>query len=155
MNELDKDQILSDIKPFKADWIVNTDWWFGSTTAFKNAPLGYDVNVCMNEETNQIEAIVYALVKNEDNGHLEISKDTLFKFEIEIEIATWEQGNILTPIAIEEDAPFKIGTNYLITEVKEVEKEDKTVNVYTLNDHIDFKYTSHEISAYFKKAELS
>ena len=154
--ELTEDQILKDIELFRHKWITDTDWWFGSTTGFKNAPLGYDINIAHEEESKKIEAIIYALVPSkEDNGHLEISKDTLFKFEIEIEPISWEQGEILTPITIEDGAPFELSQNYLITKVEEQEREKRTVKVYTLNDRCDFRYSDFEISAYFKKAVLS
>ncbi|MCD4667849.1 MAG: hypothetical protein K8R44_04585 [Sulfurimonas sp.] len=94
--------VLEAIEPHKFEWITDSDWWFGSSTSFKNAIYGYDVNVCHSEETNKIEAIIYALKPSkEDKGHLEISEDTLFKFEIEIELTNWNKGQLVTPIAIE------------------------------------------------------
>jgi len=154
--ELTEDQILNDIEPFKHDWINELDWWFGSTTAYANAPLGYDINIVYSEETLKTEAIVYALKPcKEDKGHLEISEETLIKFEIKSDYPIYEQGNILECIFEEIDSPFEAGINYLVTKVSEIERANITLKVYTLNDRCDFKYTNHEISAYFKKAVLS
>lgn len=156
METLTEEIVLKAIEPFKHEWIADTDWWIGSITTYKNAIYGYDINIVHDEETKKIEAIIYALVQSRvDNGFLEISKDTLFKFEIKIEPTSWEQGEILTPIAIEDGAPFELSQNYLITEVKEEKREKRTAKIYTLNDRCDFRYSDFEISAYFKKAVLS
>ena len=156
MRLLTEDQILRDIAPFIYEWNDSESWWFGSSTAYLNAQLGYDCEVYINKETQKLECLVYDLVEDKnDKGHLVISKDTLFKFEIKRKIENYEVGNILSPIALEEDSPFVIGTNYLVTAVEELERDDKRVKIYTLNDHIDFRYSSTEISGYFKKAVLS
>ena len=155
MQALTEAQILQDIEPFKHEWIYDQQWWYGNSRSFKNAIYGYDVNLCNNKETNKIEALVYALIpenENEKRGHLVTAKDTLMKFEIKIDYQKWERGEILTPIALEDGAPFEIGKNYLITKVEDNQK--KGLKVYTLNEYIDFRYTDFEISAFFKKAVL-
>lgn len=154
--ELTEEQVLKDINHFKSEWIADADWWWGSVTTYKNAMHGYDINIVHEEETNKIEAIVYALkYSNIEADYLEIGNECLFKFEIKIELAEYERGQILTPIALEEGAPFELSQNYLITEVKEEEREKRTVKIYTLNDRCDFRYTDFEISAFFKKADLN
>ncbi len=155
IKELTQEKILEDIKPFMNEWISECDWWYGSSASFGNAPLGYDVNVAHNEDTNQIEAIIYALKPSKDDiGQLEANSEALFKFNIELEYPIYEQGEILTCIYVEEGSPYRVGMNYLVTQVDDRKKEPNNLKVYTLNDNIDFKYTNHEIPAYFKKAIL-
>jgi len=75
MRVLDKEQVLKDIEPFKHEWLEEDDWWFGSETGYKNANLGYDVNIVNNV------AHIYPLFK--ENGVLYPSSSSIFTFEIE------------------------------------------------------------------------
>jgi len=154
MSTLTQEQIMRDINPFKHEWINGESWWYGSTDSYNNAVHGYDCEVCTIENSNNLDCLVYAL--DRVNGDLEVdSSNTILRFEIELDYPIYEQGNILECIHKEEDSPFEVSKRYLVTNVSEVKREIITLKVYTLNDHIDFQYTSHEISAYFKKAVLS
>ena len=155
IKELTQEIVLENIKPHMNEWISQSDWWYGSSASFANAALGYDVNVAHNDYTGQIEAIVYALqVSKDDIGHIEASSEVLFRFIIELEYPMYEQGDILTCIYVEEDSPYRVGMNYLVTQVDDIKKETNDLKVYTLNENIAFKYTNHEIPAFFKKAIL-
>ena len=153
--ELTEEIVLKDINHFKSEWIADSDWWWGDTTAYKNAVYGYDINIIHDEDTSKIEAIVYALKHTSlYEDYLEIGNECLFKFEIHIELTNWNKGQLVTPIFLEEDSPFKIGTNYIVTEIEELQREKRGFKIYTLNNHIDFRYSDFEISAYFKKVVL-
>lgn len=154
MSLLTKEQVMRDINPFKYEWISEESWWYGSTDSYNNAVHGYDCEVCTIEGSNNLDCLVYAL--DRVNGDLEVdSSDTILRFEIELDYPVYEQGTILECIHREEGSPFEVSKRYLVTNVSEVKRETITLKVYTLNDRIDFQYTSHEISAYFKKAVLS
>jgi len=154
MENLAQEQVLKDIQSFKHEWIIEESWWYGSTTAYKNTQHGYDCEVYHLDGTEEIWCVVYPL--HIRNGDLECNSDkSILEFEIKLEKPIYEIGNILESIFAEEHSPFEVGKRYLITNVSEIKKEDKTVKIYTLNDHCDFKYTNYEIEAYFKKAVLS
>ena len=81
MKILNQEQILKDIQPFKEEWLVEEDWWFGSSQEFDNAEYGYDVNVIHIQ--GKIEAIVYPLEPSkEEKGKLETCFSSILRFKI-------------------------------------------------------------------------
>ena len=146
--QLTQELIIKEIEQFRFEWMVDNDWWYRSNKTYKNAIYGYGVNLIHDEKSNQIIVAVYALKPSEED--LEIPNETLFRFAINIQATNWEVGQLITPIAIEEGAPFEMGKTFIITK-KDYSKSRSRV-IYTINTHIDFKYSSNEIAAYFKEA---